>query len=205
MNDEPITGEVIGGTIHLNIPATSALVVGPDEVVIFQAPYGTPTEALLRHAKEIETALPRDRYLVISGEWNVTKVHKDDLRRALDDGCGEGVAHDHDACGNKRDTSRDSDLAAREHLYAYPPPRFTPPPGRAVDITPNLDDWLERPITPRAIEPGQSSPPLDGWSVKHPGIGFIPYPNYSRAVAAAGTAGTLYRNGTPYRDPGQDL
>lgn len=69
-------------------------------------------------------------------------------------------------------------------------------------------DWpaLKLPASPPGGPPQRSAPPGGGntshyvgpeWSVDHPGIGVLPYPDKAAAITAAGTAGTALHWGQP--------
>lgn len=72
---QPLSGEVLAATAHLDIPA-SGLVIGPDDVLVLRVPYMPDAATIEAHRRQIETVLGKDRYLILCGDWEMAKVHQ---------------------------------------------------------------------------------------------------------------------------------
>jgi hypothetical protein len=68
-----LTGDVSGGK-SITVNAKEGITVGPDEVLVVVVDHMDPIEYAAVRA-EIETALPRNRYLIFVGAWKLAKVH----------------------------------------------------------------------------------------------------------------------------------
>lgn len=72
--DVPLSGEVHDRpTVDVTGLAATGLAVGPDEVLVLLVSRYVDERTLLSFRRDIEDALPRDRYLILQG-WKLAKV-----------------------------------------------------------------------------------------------------------------------------------